>query len=443
MTRTPSTSRLPTAGLLDTLLTAGLVLLPVVGRGAIVRRPRIVGLAQRLDADALAVRQLQRLRARYGPGPLQLRLPGRRLTLLLEPQQVHRVLNGSPTPFAVATREKRAALAHFQPAGLLASAPAQRQHRRTFNEAVLDAGQPLHRLAGPVAAAVRQEAELLLEQADRTGALTWEGFSTGWWRAARRVTLGDSAREDQQTTNQLLRLRRRANWSFTSPQHTALRRRFLARVRAHVEQAEPGSLASLVNSTPAHPDTDPVQQVPQWLFAFDATAAATFRALALLSAHPDAADRARTESSSGSPDLPFLRACVLESLRLWPTTPAILRDTTEQTHWQAGVLPTGASVVLYAPFFHRDDTRVPEAHRFAPELWLRERTDDDWPLVPFSGGPAMCPGRNVVLLTASVMLAALTERHRFTIRGAPLDPARPLPGTLSPFRLRFEPLPRH
>jgi cytochrome P450 len=80
---------------------------------------------------------------------------------------------------------------------------------------------------------------------------------------------------------------------------------------------------------------------------------------------------------------------------------------------------------LYAPFFHRDDTRVPEAHRFAPELWLRERTDDDWPLVPFNGGPAMCPGRNVVLLTASVMLAALTERHRFT-PGTLSDPRRHL-----------------
>lgn len=45
---------------------------------------------------------------------------------------------------------------------------------------MLDAGQPQHRLAGPVAAAVRQEAELLLEQADRSGALTWEDFSTGW-----------------------------------------------------------------------------------------------------------------------------------------------------------------------------------------------------------------------------------------------------------------------
>lgn len=82
-------------------------------------------------------------------------------------------------------------------------------------------------------------------------------------------------------------------------------------------------------------------------------------------------------------------------------------------------LRAGASVVLYAPFFHRDDTQVPKAHRFAPELWLRERTDDDWPLLPFSGGPAMCPGRNVVLLTASVMLGALSERHRFSVTGAP------------------------
>ena len=202
--------------------------------------------------------------------------------------------------------------------------------------------------------------------------------------------LGDSARDDEQTTDQLLRLRQRANWSFTAPQRAALRRRFLTRVQYYVDRAEPGSLASLVDSTPARAETNPAQQVPQWLFAFDATAWATFRALALLSTHPDATDRARAEGG-GSPDLPFLRACVLESLRLWPTTPAILRDTTKQTQWETGTLPAGASVVLYAPFFHRDDTQVPEAHRFAPELWLRERTDDDWPLVPFSGGPRCAP----------------------------------------------------
>jgi cytochrome P450 len=95
--------------------------------------------------------------------------------------------------------------------------------------------------------------------------------------------------------------------------------------------------------------------------------------------------------------------------------------------------------MIFAPFFHRDETRLPEAHRFAPELWLRERTDADHPLVPFSGGPAMCPGRNFTLLVASQVLARLTAAHGFEERTRPLDPGAPMPGTLDPFRLRFTP----
>lgn len=116
-------------------------------------------------------------------------------------------------------------------------------------------------------------------------------------------------------------------------------------------------------------------------------------------------------------------------------------DTTEQTQWETGLCRRVPRSSVYAPFFHRDDTQVPKAHRFAPKLWLRERTDDDWPLVPFSAGPAICPGRNVLLLTASVMLGALSERHRFSVTGRPPEPTRPMPGTLSPFGLRFQPLP--
>ena len=115
-----------------------------------------------------------------------------------------------------------------------------------------------------------------------------------------------------------------------------------------------------------------------------------------------------------------------------------LRDSTVETHWASGVLPVGTPVVLYAPPFHRDDTRLPEAHRFAPELWLRERTDDDWPLVPFSGGPGECAGRNLVLLMGSVPLATLLRGHDVALTGNVLRPDRPRPGTLSPFRLRFE-----
>src|SRR5699024_3018475 len=126
-------------------------------------------------------------------------------------------------------------------------------------------------------------------------------------------------------------------------------------------------------SAPAPPGTKPHHQIPQWMFAFDAGGWATFRALALIAAHPGAAQTAREEFGR-APDLPHLRACVLESLRLWPTTPAILRDSTEATTWAGGTLPAGASVMIFAPFFHRDETRLRDAHRFAPQIWLRERT---------------------------------------------------------------------
>ena len=60
-------------------------------------------------------------------------------------------------------------------------------------------------------------------------------------------------------------------------------------------------------------------------------------------------------------------------------------------------------------------------------------------LVPFSGGPAFCPGKNLVLLLGSTMLVRLMDGREVRPRPpAPLHPDRPLPGTLNPFALRFQ-----
>jgi cytochrome P450 len=440
-TRTPPNSKsllLPVATLRDTLGVIAEVVLPTVAKGVIIRRPRVMAAADWLELDRRAIRRMQRLQETYGPGPLCLRLPGRSYSVILSPDDVHRVLEGSPEPFATAAAEKQAALAHFQPDGVLISHGPDRADRRRFNEAVLDTDRPVHRLAERFVVVVDEEANVLLAEARRCGTLDWDAFADAWFRTVRRVVFGDAARDDRG-----LRVALDRNWSFLRRRRTALRRRFYARLQAHLTRAEPGSLAAVMATIPASERTAPAQQVPQWLFAFDPAGMATFRALALLAAHPAQAAQARAEIAD-RPDparlgLPYLRACILESLRLWPTTPIVLRETTSDTAWETAVMPAGTAVVIFAPYFHRDDRHLPYADSFRPELWLEDRSAGDWPLIPFSGGPAMCPGRNLVLLLGSAMLAALlNERELRLERLDRLDPSRPLPATLDNFSLRFE-----
>nr|WP_290983664.1 cytochrome P450 [Halomonas sp.] len=168
---------------------------------------------------------------------------------------------------------------------------------------------------------------------------------------------------------------------------------------------------------------------------------ATFRALALLCAHPAQAELAQRDVNQNPPsqtDNTFLKACVLEALRLWPKTPLILRETTERTCWSQGEMPSNTTLLIHAPYFHRDDRMLEMANRFAPEIWLDPEQLKHWPLLPFSAGPGICPGRHIVLLVTSAVLAALMKRHRFS-----LDPPdrlaedKPMPALLSNFHLCF------
>ncbi|MBV9778206.1 MAG: cytochrome P450 [Acetobacteraceae bacterium] len=113
---------------------------------------------------------------------------------------------------------------------------------------------------------------------------------------------------------------------------------------------------------------------------------------------------------------------MLDTVRLWPTTPLILRETTGPTEWRGGALPAGTGIVIFVPYFDRDPERLPFADQFAPEVWLDGQAEA-YGLLPFSAGPAACPGHNLVLLTASAMLARLlaAEPH---VEGFPLRPGR-------------------
>ncbi|MFI6368042.1 cytochrome P450 [Nocardia sp. NPDC050630] len=415
-----------------------------VAAGVIARRRPVMGLLERTRADARAIARMRALREQFGSGPVELVIPGRRIVVVLDPEDVGRVLVGAPTPFHPANREKRAALRQFQPHGVLLSEGPIRQQRRALNESALDTSAPLHHLAGPIATIVADETRDILGTALRRGHLDAAQFTAGWWRLVRRIVFGDRAREDDTITDELWRLRSAANWSFLSPVHRSRRDRFFDRLYRRVESAPPDSLAGALATIPSGAATDPVGQIPHWLFAFDAAGIAVTRALALLSTHPEQQARAAIEADEPTrPDLrKYLRACVLESVRLWPTTPTILRDTTEDTRWGRGehefTIDAGAALMIPVPAFHRDPDLLPFADEFVPDIWLDGRAQRYPQLVPFSAGPAECPGRNLVLFITSTLLAHLLSTADFRMLSTPRpDPDTALPLTFNNFGIDF------
>jgi cytochrome P450 len=175
---------------------------------------------------------------------------------------------------------------------------------------------------------------------------------------------------------------------------------------------------------------------------------ALLRCAALLADRPEELGRCETSNPEVIGIRPFLRACMLESVRLWPTTPILLRETTADTTWCDGphrfTVPPPATVLIPVPAFHRDQNLLPFANDFVPDIWLDGRAQQCPQLVPFSAGPAECPGRNLVLFVTSTLLANLLDAMDLTVKSKPRLPAgRPLPLTLTQFGLTFKARARH
>ncbi|MEV0286360.1 MULTISPECIES: cytochrome P450 [unclassified Kribbella] len=401
---------LPTATFPDAARAIRDVLLPVVAQGAILRRPAASRSAELLHADDHALRRVRALRDKYGEGPLLIRLPGRTIALVLDPGHVHRILHETPEPFSAATSDKVGALNHFQPHAVLATDPPLRAPRRELNEEALDTHQPVHRHAESMTAAITEELQL-------EGTFGWTDFRAVWSRIVRRIVLGDEARDDTELTDLLDVLRSNANWATLHPRNRNARQRLDRKLAEYVEHDAPGSLVDALMLSSIKRDSrtvapggglDPAGQVPHWLFAFDAAGIALWRLLAVLATRPDVAEQIAKDDS---PLRAYAGGAVLESLRLWPTTLVVLREGRTETFWDAGTAPPGTEFAIVSSVFHRDDEALDFANDFVPEVWLDGRSDGSWPLIPFSEGPAVCPGRNVVLLTTSTAAHHLTSNY--------------------------------
>ncbi len=441
------TSGLAHASLLESLRFTLTNLLPSLLRGLAIPLPFWTEVATRFDTGR-GVATVEHLTTRYAGRPVLLRGIGGRTLLVLAADDVRRVLEAPVSVYAMNAAEKRRLLSPFAPDALNGSPPELHTERRPFNEAVLDYGHEPHRLAERFLRVVREEAAAMLAG---DGVLDYERSLEGFRRITRRCVLGDAAADDTELSEEHSRLRADGDWLglkvWNRRRNARLRASLDARIERYVAAAEPGTLVSLFGSAPTEAETRPNGQVPFWLMALDAVRTAVLNALALVTADPEAHERALAEiraadSAHGSGtvaalgELAFVRACLLDSVRLWPAAAMLVRVTAVATEWYGETLPIGTRVLIPAAAHHRA-RRLPHANRFAPDLWLDGSADADWQMNVFSRGGAQCAGRNLALLLGTASLAELLRQREFELLRPTLAPDQPLPYGINPLKVRL------
>jgi cytochrome P450 len=158
----------------------------------------------------------------------------------------------------------------------------------------------------------------------------------------------------------------------------------------------------------------------------EASANATAWAWFLLSQAPGAARlRAEADAALGDrraaswedlPRLPFTRAVVEETLRLYPPVPLLARCASAPMEIGGHAVPRGGLVLAVPWLLHRNSRLWEEPDRFLPGRFLAGRPQRH-SYIPFSLGPRVCTGAQFALAETVICLATLARR--FAPRLAP------------------------
>lgn len=390
-----------------------------------------------IGADASAVELVAGLRRKYHSEYLYVSMLGTRSLLVLDADGIRHVLEHSPEIYAD-PKLKRKGMSHFQPDALTISRGDDWRERRRFNEAVLDTGQ-LHRHGDAFLVLIRDETGASLQ---RAGAhLAWPDIATLFERITLQIVFGRGFAE-QSVLDDLRRMMHESNRGFALGKSRYFDAFYQKLGQGRREAGEP-SLASRCNQLPATAQTRIDNQIPHWLFAMaDTLAINTARALALILAHPEAQTRVREElaaedlgTAQGIQSLRYLEGCVQEAMRLWPTTPMLVRETLKEDTLGGATVAAGTQVIILNSFNHRDGERLAFADRFTPQLWLERQ--EHWLFNHMSNGPQGCAGRQLALFIAKAVLANMLMEQRYVLERPPLDASAPLPHAYNHFDLRF------
>ena len=397
------------------------------------------GFWSKLHPDPAAVRLVSRLRKKYQSDYLYLSMLGKKSLLVLDPEGIRQILDHSPELFAE-PKIKRKGMSHFQPNALTISRGADWRERRSFNEAVLESGQRVHSYGEPFSALIRQETAAALQASGST--LVWEDVARLFQRITLQIIFG-AGFTDLSLSHELQQMMSESNRGFALKKSRYFDD-FYARLRTQLKKARADSLAFACSQAPTTENTRVANQVPHWMFAMaDTLAINTVRALAAIVAHPAAETQVRQEmaqvelsSATAIDQLNYLEGCLQEAMRLWPTTPLLVRETVIDTELGGETIPAKTQVIINNSFNHRDRETHPFADSFSPEIWRDSRVN--YHFNHLSNGTQGCAGKDLALFVGKAVLANLLNKQRYQLLGPALEAGQPLPYRYNHFQLEFK-----
>ncbi|XP_069507232.1 1,25-dihydroxyvitamin D(3) 24-hydroxylase, mitochondrial [Ambystoma mexicanum] len=135
--------------------------------------------------------------------------------------------------------------------------------------------------------------------------------------------------------------------------------------------------------------------------------------------------------------MPYLKACLKESMRITPSVPFTTRTLDKDTRLGEYLLPKGTVLTINNHALGSNEECFSDWSQFVPERWLQENSAiNPFAHVPFGIGKRMCIGRRLAELQLQLTLCWLVRKYRIvatddepveTIHSGTLLPGRELP----------------
>lgn len=414
-------------------------IVPLYLQGLFTRNRFWVTVFDKLHRDPLSVRFLSRLRRKYRCQQLFIRIGRTPALLLMDVDSIRHVLDHSPEIYAEPA-PKREGMSRFQPGAVTISRGLAWQSRRRLNEAVLESTNALHQYAGAFSQLIMEEVNAMLHGREH---LRWKDFERLFERISLGIIFGSASRDDTYLIRTLNHLMRNGNLAAVRRPQEQRRQHFAHALRSHLHAPEENSLVHLCATTNADGHAEIQQQVPHWMFAMNETLSVnTTRALALIAAQPEVQNEARNALSTARLNDPntlrqqtLLSGCLQEAMRLWPTTPMLMREAVRDDVLGETEVRAGTRVIIFNSFNHRDAEADPSADTFQPQRWGNGHVD--YRVNHLSNGMQVCAGKHLALFIGTAVLANLLKPHRYRLERPNIDSWRALPWKLNHYRLRF------